>query len=70
MLHSEEDSARQVEEELGWRVLRHELGAVLGDCAFWRQTASVTALVTAVAQKDLAGYADPERGDGIAEPHP
>ena len=53
-----------------WYVHWHALGVVLGIWAFWRQTASVTALVTAVAQEDLAGYADPERGDGIAEPHP
>ena len=39
-------------------------------CALWREAASVAALVAAIAQKHLAGYADPERGDRIAKPYP
>ena len=42
----------------------------LSVCTFWREAASVAALVAAIAQKHLTGYADPERGDRIAKPYP
>ena len=47
---SDELSERKVDNELGWRVLCHDLGVVLVICALWWQSTSVATLVTAVAQ--------------------